>query len=70
MTNNFVVLDYFYMSLKFHSSVLLRINNSCLTCIISFSYCKFAEFKQPLVMASQSGASEICRYVTVVKLQF
>ena len=39
-----LVLDYFYMLLKFHSSILLRINDSYLTRFISFSYCKFAEF--------------------------
>lgn len=68
MTKDLIVLDY--RSQKFHNNILLGINDSHLTYIISFSYCKFAEFKQLLVMASQSGAFVICRYVTAVEMQF
>ena len=56
MTNNFVVLDDFAMTLKFDSNILLGIKVSYLKCIITFSSSKFAKLKyeQPLFMVGQS----------------
>ena len=56
MPNNFVVLDYFYMSLKFHNNILLGIKDSYLKCIISLSSSNFAKLKyeHPLFIVSQS----------------